>query len=448
MENSEIIQQSLMGPMKLKVKNHKLAYRNRHLSLTANDEAQALQCKQLIGILQARLSMGTNSNSYKAKLKKLQKLFMVKYISLMVVNGYNEPLEKMNRDTDSFSDSESRIKFRFLKEDLRRIMPLFQIPDKVSLPGKNTMRGEEVFLRGLYELVSGHNQHDISADVFGQDQPRQSKAFTYFINHVYDKFHHLLSDNLEWWHRNGYLRASAEAIGRKIGDPNNLVAAFIDCNCLPSNVTGGGPTEEGANAARWDPLINQAFYNGWKSIHGLKHQSVDIAYGFSIDLHGPASLRRNDLSLLRRSNVNDRFRDVQRPNNIDSDEFDRLLYMIFGDSAYKPRSHTRSYFPVSKMPHLTDEQRAAFKDWNRQMKSVRISIEWNYGVTATLFRYLRRTDKLKVLQSDSVMKVYTVATLFRNLHIGLYGGNTSTYFGLVAPHDFVEKYLTQTDFVN
>ena len=131
---------------------------------------------------------------------------------------------------------------------------------------------------------------------------------------MYDKFHYLLSDNLEWWHRNGFLRASAEAIGRKMGDPNNLVAAFIDCNCLPSNVTGGGPTEEGANAARWDPLTNQAFYNGWKSIHGLKHQSVDIAYGFSIDLHGPASLRRNDLSLLRRSNVNDRFRDVQRPN--------------------------------------------------------------------------------------------------------------------------------------
>ena len=163
--------------------------------------------------------MGISSDSYKAKIKKLLKIFVVKYISLLVVTGCNEPLEKMNRDIGSFSGSECRIKFRFLKEDLRRIMTLFRIPDKVSLPGKNTMRGEEVFLRGLYELASGHNQHDISADVFGQDQPRQSKAFAYFINHVYDNFRHLLSNNLEWWHRNGFLRASADAIGRKMEDP-------------------------------------------------------------------------------------------------------------------------------------------------------------------------------------------------------------------------------------
>ena len=57
-----------------------------------------------------------------------------------------------------------------------------------------------------------------------------------------------------------------------------LVAHFIDCNCLPTSVVVGGPVEAGANASRWDGTIRRAFYNGWKSIHGLKHQTVDNAY--------------------------------------------------------------------------------------------------------------------------------------------------------------------------
>ena len=72
---------------------------------------------------------------------------------------------------------------------------------------------------------------------------------------------------------------------------------MIDCNCLETSVVGGGPTENGANAAKWDDTIQRAFYNGWKSIHGLKHQTVDNAYGLTVDMYGPATLRRNDLAL-------------------------------------------------------------------------------------------------------------------------------------------------------
>ena len=48
---------------------------------------------------------------------------------------------------------------------------------------------------------------------------------------------------------------------------------FIDCKCSPTSVVGGGPAEDGVNAARWDVEVNRAFYNGWKSVHGLKHQT-------------------------------------------------------------------------------------------------------------------------------------------------------------------------------
>jgi hypothetical protein len=62
---------------------------------------------------------------------------------------------------------------------------------------------------------------------------------------------------------------------------------------------------------RWDPEIQEAYYNGWKSITGLKHQTVDNAYGLTVDLAGPVTLRRNDLRVLRDSNINDRMAAVQ-----------------------------------------------------------------------------------------------------------------------------------------
>ena len=42
------------------------------------------------------------------------------------------------------------------------------------------------------------------------------------------------------------------------------MSAFIDCNCLECCRIAGGLAEEGVDAARWDPMIQRAFYNGWK----------------------------------------------------------------------------------------------------------------------------------------------------------------------------------------
>jgi hypothetical protein len=56
-------------------------------------------------------------------------------------------------------------------------------------------------------------------------------------------------------------------------------------------------------------------------------------------------------------------------------------FMVFGDSAYKRRSHKTSYYAE------LDER---LEIWNRQMKRVRISIEWNYGTTASLFDFIEK----------------------------------------------------------
>ena len=80
------------------------------------------------------------------------------------------------------------------------------------------------------------------------------------------------------------------------------------------------------------------------------------------------------------------------------------------------------------------------------MKQVRISIEWNYGNTASLFKFIGMKHKLKLLQSSHVSKYYVVATLLRNIHCGIYGCQTSNYCDVALPSNFVEHYLTQTYF--
>ena len=53
--------------------------------------------------------------------------------------------------------------------------------------------GEEVFLRGLYELAGGDVKHKVARE-FGRDHTSQSRVFDAFIDHVYDKFHHLVRE--------------------------------------------------------------------------------------------------------------------------------------------------------------------------------------------------------------------------------------------------------------
>ena len=61
-----------------------------------------------------------------------------------------------------------------------------------------------------------------------------------------------------------------EAIKAKIGGNDQFnTAGFIDCNCLQTDVPGGGPAEGGENAERWDPNIQKAFYNGLSNLKSL-----------------------------------------------------------------------------------------------------------------------------------------------------------------------------------
>lgn len=430
--------------------NRYISHGKRHiLGLSSNQQHEN---KRLTKLLHICLILKGTKGKRQSEYENLYKIVLVKYLRahFMTEKEVETRMEQeANPDRhltiDSFSDGDCKVFFRFLKSDLKELFEELNFDKCVVFVNRKTLSGEEVFLRGLYELVSGSSQYEIRRNVFGGTQGLQSFAFNYFINFMYGRYAHLVHDNLQWWYDNGFMEESRAAIEAKMGMPlgSNEYALFIDCKCTSCQVTGGGPAEAGAGAPRWDTTLQQAFYNGWKSIHGLKHQTVDTAHGFTVDMFGPTSLRRNDLDLLSESNINDRLAALQA-------HVDYLYHMkIFGDSAYRIRSHCRSYHQLQHLrPLLTDEEYDDLKEHNYRMKTVRISIEWNYGVTAKLFRYMQNMDKLKLLQSDAVAKVYTVATIFRNFHVAKYGGISSNYFGLNAAvrPDFLHHYINQINF--
>jgi len=254
------------------------------------------------------------------------------------------------------------------------------------LTNGSVMPGEEVMLRGLYELVTGEFQSSVAINVFGRELSQQSRAFTYFIDFLYKTFCHLLLDNLEWFFDEGLLEESRQAVRRKIIDlgysfelgEKHTIGLFIDCNCLKTCRPGSGPITGRHDGLRYDTLVQQTFYNGWKSSHGLKHQTLDLAHGITCSLFGPLSLRHNDLHLLGQSSLIYKVEELFHGS--------QQIVTIFGDSAYPMSDYLRSYIPSE---YAARHQ----KDNNKVLKSVRETIEHNYALTKNLYKYLSRIEK-------------------------------------------------------
>lgn len=244
--------------------NH-LSFRRRHISLSSIEQVGLKRLKKIILALFCKIDI-TEDSQEKQDLNFMLEAVILKYLSLKVANDDDmAKCERHNRTIESFSPCDCKIFFEFKKTDLSRLFALLRFQDICKFDNKSVMSGEEVFLRGLYELVSGETKHNVSRNVFGRDWSAQSRAFKYFINHMFDNFQHLVTNNLHWWYRNGFFASSADAIGRKMGldeEDKNMIAHFIDCNCLETCRVGGGPAEDGCNSARWDPLVQRTYYNG------------------------------------------------------------------------------------------------------------------------------------------------------------------------------------------
>ncbi|HVT63043.1 MAG TPA: transposase family protein, partial [Legionellaceae bacterium] len=160
---------------------------------------------------------------------------------------------------------------------------------------------------------------------------------------------------------------------------------------------------------RFDNQLQRTFYQGWKSIHGLKYETLELANGITLFVSTPVSSRASDLDILAESDINNLFAQIQVGN--------RDQYTMFGDSIYPDdRSHIRTYNLVN----------------NTYMKSIRIANEWHYGELVNLFPFMDYRCNMKMLADRKIKMYYYVCTILRNCHTCLYGNATSDYFRPVA----------------
>ncbi|ETV89801.1 hypothetical protein H310_15368, partial [Aphanomyces invadans] len=109
-----------------------------------------------------------------------------------------------------------------------------------------------------------------------------------------------------------------------------------------------------------------------------------------------------------------------------------VRYVIYGDPAYGINDVIVCGFKGARL----DEYQAEF---NRQMSSVRVSVEWGFGVVRNLWTFVDYKNGQKLwLQAVGVQ--YAVAVILTNIHTCMKRGNQiSSYFGVMPPT--AEEYL-------
>jgi hypothetical protein len=229
----------------------------------------------------------------------------------------------------------------------------------------------------------------------------------------------LILNNRDFWLP--YLVDCAEAIRRKLqelpnegyrlffppADDNNgfCVFAFIDNTMMAMCRPGGGPQREGEQAPRLPKEIQQAWWTGWKKLHGLKWQTVDLPNGMNFEVWGPASVRRNDNFTLHRSKIEEKLEQLQLPN--------LLKFKLFGDSAYSDSDYIVT-------------------GGGRGLSSVRETIEWDYKDLKTYWKYLDYKHALQ-LRRQPLGKIMLVCLLLRNAMNTMIPNQTAQYFNCIPP---------------
>lgn len=175
----------------------------------------------------------------------------------------------------------------------------------------------------------------------------------------------------------------------------------------------GGGGGEGESAPRVNPEIQQAWWTGWKKLHGLKFQTVILANGMDFKIYGPVSVRHNDAYTLGRSRIEEKIEYLQRNQ--------RLKFKMYGDSAYFDDD-----FMVT--------------GGGRGMSSVRETIEWSYKDLKMTWRYCNWRNVLQ-LRKQPVGKIVFVCILLRNMYNCMYSSEAATYFEFLPPT--LEDYLSQ-----
>lgn len=353
----------------------------------------------------ARHTSGCDSDDHLTLDKIIDDLLLLSTISTPLPIQQTHGLSLRN-----MSDDQCWNMCRFTRPHLYELANLLAIPEYIVTQHGSVCHREIALPMFLFRLAHAHTWWNIERDF----TPRQSSAraiCTWLLDHIWQRFHHLLTGPNCFTTREELLR-SALAISKKLGLSLPVVMGFIDgklfATCRPS-------------------VAQESIFNGKDRVHGLKYQGVLHACGLLMNFAGPEAGRRHDAYVWMESQFAALLNEVLHG----------IALALFGDSAY-PRS-SRMLKPFVGRT-LTDEQRAFNDRWCSGMSCtssetnlvVRVSVEWTFAEIVSLWKLVDDTKQMKVLLSP-VSHWIEVAALLTNVHNCYYPNIVSQYFECPPP---------------
>ena len=166
------------------------------------------------------------------------------------------------------------------------------------------------------------------------------------------------------------------------------------------------------------PLYHQwSIYTHFKKCHGVKFQSITVPEGFIACLQGPWPSKTHDAHVLHDSGLIEKLEENMPANG------NGMVYAMYGDLAYAQSIYLLAGF--HKPPTGSDE--ALF---NRQMSSIRITVEWGLGDVAEKWKFLDCCSAMKIYEMP-IAEFYMHGAFLSNICNCLYGNKTQQYFEAV-----------------
>lgn len=310
-----------------------------------------------------------------------------------------------NFSLDNCTEFECENWFRFQKADIPVLHAALRFPDVLTLDNGAIIDSLEALCITLRRLAYPNRLSDL-APIFNREESIISRAFHVVIEHVHDNWIHTLqltNENTSAPKLQQYANCIEAA-----GAPYTHCIGFID----------------GTTIQVCKPEKNQQqCYNGWKRFHCLKFQSVTTPDGLLRDFYGPIEGIRHDSMMLNVSNFLERLTRIRETSGVN--------YFIYGDPAYPETPLIQR----AAKGNLTEAQRAL----NMAMSSIRISVEWGFGILKQKWAFIDFSKNQKIF-SNAPGNIVLAAAILTNAHTCMYGNQITKKFRISAPP--LEEYLS------
>ena len=242
-------------------------------------------------------------------LKEVKKTLVEEVVDLLrvMVVDVSDATRRVRVEPVTFAKTEAEMaklqiecsqRYRFQSFDhLRRLIVGFQLPaGKIKITegrGRHTSTAEEILLVSLSRLSFPHRWSDLAERFPGRSRTFLQAAFYWFLDFMIQNWGYLVLNNMDWWKPR--LAGSCEAIRIKLQnlnhanwrifqppaeDPNGFrYALFIDNTMVPF-CRPGGVLEDGPAAPRVPKEVQQAWWTGWKKLHGGQPLFLLLSFSF------------------------------------------------------------------------------------------------------------------------------------------------------------------------